>query len=240
MSVTKPYTLGLICARGGSKGVPRKNVRVLGGRPLIAWSIDAAQQCPELDRLIVSTDDAEIAEVARACGAEVPFMRPAEFASDTASEWLVWRHAIQAMTDELGFRPEVLVNIPPTSPLRLPADISACWRQLCGTDADVVITVREAARNPYYNMVFLDEAGLARLVIPPTVEMHQRQGAPAVFDITTVAYAARTSHVLARDSIFAGKVRAVSVPVERSLDIDTEYDWLVAEALIRARQGGRT
>src|SRR5436853_7691221 len=112
------YLIGLICARGGSKGVKRKNLRLLQGKPLIAWSIEIAKKCASLDRVIVSTEDREIADVARSFGAEVPFLRPAELAQDDSAELLVWRHALRTLTDLEGKTPDALVNIPATSPLR--------------------------------------------------------------------------------------------------------------------------
>lgn len=107
----KPYVLGAIFARGGSKGVPRKNVRMLAGKPLIAYAIEAARQCPLIDRVIVSTDDAEIADTASAYGADVPFMRPAQLATDTAAEWLAWQHAIQTLQSGPESKPEVVSNL---------------------------------------------------------------------------------------------------------------------------------
>jgi N-acylneuraminate cytidylyltransferase len=127
---------------------------------------------------------------------------------------------------------DVFVSIPPTSPLRQVEDVDACVSALLESDADLVITVKRAERNPHFNMVVLDEAGNARLVIPPAKTIMQRQAAPQVYDMTTVAYAAHADFVLSADSIFAGKVKAVTVPPERALDIDTELDLAIAECLL--------
>lgn len=228
----KPYIVGAIFARGGSKGVPRKNIRLLAGKPLLAYAIEAARGVPSVDRVIVSTDDAEIADVARRYGAEVPFRRPAELASDRSPEWLSWQHALRTLAAQDGRRPDVLVSVPTTSPLRTAADVEAAITMLLRTDADIVITVSPAARNPYFNMVELDN-GYARLVKTLPGGVHQRQAAPAVYDITTVAYAARADFVLNAQAIFEGKVQAVVVPAERALDIDTELDFALAEFLLR-------
>lgn len=229
------YVLGAIFARGGSKGVPRKNVRSVAGRPLIAYSIEAALASRYIERVVVSTDDPEIAATSLQFGAEVPFLRPAELARDNSPEWLAWRHMIESLTSQDQRSIGVFVSIPPTSPLRAVEDIDACIKVLQETDADVVITVRPAARSPYFNMVSIDQTGYARLVIPPTDAVHRRQAAPLTYDITTVAYAARPKFVLEATSIFAGKVRTVLVPEERALDIDTEYDIRIADFLLRER-----
>jgi len=224
--------VALIPARGGSKGVPRKNIRPLAGKPLIAYAIQTARASHLIERVIVSTDDAEIAEVARQYGAEVPFMRPSELARDDSPEWLTWRHAVRTLQDEGDASIEVVVCVSPTSPLRAVEDVEACIRLLRNSDADLVMTVRPAERNPFFNMVVLDEDGCARVVIRPERPIHRRQDAPPVYDITTVAYAFRPEFVLSAGSEAEGKVRAVVVPPERALDIDTELDFKFAEFLL--------
>src|SRR5262249_7034167 len=132
------------------------------------------------------------------------------------------------------------VSLPTTSPLRSPQDVDACVELLLSSDADAVITVTPSARNPYFNMVRLLENGQAQVVIPPSGELHGRQAAPAVFDITTVAYAARPAFVLRAKSLWEGKVRAVVVPAERAADIDNELDFLWAEFLWNRRHAAGT
>ena len=228
----KPNIVGFVFARGGSKSVPRKNIRSLAGKPLIAYAIETARASQLIDRVIVSTDDTEIAAVARQFGAEVPFMRPVELAQDDSPEWMAWQHALRAV-DVPGL--DVFVSLPPTAPLRNAEDVDCCIQALLNSDADIVVTVTPAARNPYFNMVVMDPAGCARLVIPPEKALQNRQNAPPVFDMTTVAYAARPAFVLRASSLFEGKVRAVVVPRERAVDIDTELDFSVAEALMQKR-----
>ena len=235
----KPHVVGAIFARGGSKGIPRKNLRLLDGLPLLAHAIAAAKDAKWLERVVVSSDDPEIAEVARRHGAEVPFLRPAELAADDAPEWLAWRHAVRTLeaTGE-RLKIDVLVAVPTTSPLRVAGDVDACVEALLESDADVVITVTPAARSPYYNMVVLND-GYARPVIHASGPLHRRQDAPRVFDMTTVAYAARAGYVVSAEGLFDGKVRAVVVPRERALDIDTELDLEVAEFLAHRSGGSR-
>ncbi|MBP7687327.1 MAG: acylneuraminate cytidylyltransferase family protein [Thermoflexales bacterium] len=228
-----PYVVGVIFARGGSKGVPRKNIRPLNGKPLIAYAIETAHASRWIKRTFVSTDDEEIAAVARAYGAEVPFMRPAELAQDRTPEWLAWQHALRMIEAFDPAQPiDAFVSIPPTSPLRSVEDVDACVQLLLDSDADMVVTVRPAERNPYFNMVTLSDAHDARLVIPPSASIGRRQDAPVVYDMTTVAYAARPAYVLHANSIFEGRVKAVVVPTERAIDIDTETDFQIAEVLL--------
>ncbi len=233
----KPYVVGFIFARGGSKGVPRKNVRLLAGKPLIAYAIETANASAWIDRVVVSTDNDEIADVARRYRAEVPFIRPAALAGDDSPEWLAWQHAIRMIEMEQNERKmDIFVCIPPTSPLRAVDDLDACIRALQDSDADIVITVTPARRSPHFNMVVVDENSSAKLVIPPEERIYHRQDAPTVYDMTTVAYAARPAFILNSSSAFDGNVKAVVVPEERSLDIDTELDFKIAEFLMEQAQ----
>lgn len=224
-----------IFARGGSKGLPGKNVRLLAGKPLIGWAIDAALGVPEIGRVIVSTDDAEIARVAEACGAQVPFERPEHLASDTASEWDAWRHALEWLRDAEGAMPDPFVSVPATAPMRLPQDIAATIARYRDGGMDLVLTVSEAHRNPWFNMVKHVGDGTVALVNAPRGAVSRRQDAPEVFDVTTVAYVADPSFVLTHRGIFSGRVGAVTVPVDRALDIDTPHDFAIAEALMARR-----
>lgn len=225
----KPQIVAFVFARGGSKGLPRKNLLPLAGKPLIVYSIELALALQRVDKVIVSTDDLEIAELARKAGAEVPFIRPAELASDFAPEWLAWRHAIRALR-EAGEAVDIVLSLPPTSPLRIPADVDCCLDAFLSSSSDVVITVREAERNPYFNMVRLEPEGFVCLAVEGGFS--RRQDAPHLYDMTTVAYVARADFVLNAGRIFDGKVRAVRIPRERALDIDTELDMLIGAALI--------
>lgn len=225
--------LGAVFARGGSKGLPGKNLRLLGGKPLIAHAIDVGLQVSELDQLIVSTDDPEIARVAREYGAQVPFVRPDELAADDSPEWGAWQHAVRAVEDARGGDPiSALVSIPATAPLRNADDVRNCIRELAETDADVVISVTPSDRNPHFNMVVFDTEGHVHIAAPLPSTIARRQDAPDVYSVTTVAYAVRRDFLLEASSIFDGNVRAVSVPRERAIDIDTELDLRMAECLM--------
>ena len=228
--------IAFIFARGGSKGLPGKNIRLLGGKPLIAWSIEHALAVKRIERVIVSTDSERIAEVACEWGAEVPFIRPAELALDDSPEWLAWRHALTYLRDTDGVLPEVMVSVPTTAPMRLPVDIENCLDEYEKGDADMVITVTDAHRSPYFNMVKTQADGSVGLVIPPQSAVTRRQDAPTVYDMATVAYVIRPLFVLDHSAMFEGRVRAVHVPVERSIDIDTLLDFQIAELMLNLRE----
>lgn len=231
----KPFVLGAIFARGGSKGIPGKNIKMLNGKPLIAYAIESARAVDGINSIIVSTDDQMIAQTAKQHGAEVPFMRPAQLATDDAQEILSWRHAIDTYGQMKGIPVDVLVSVPVTSPLRSPEDIAQCLTLLLNSDADAVITVTEAQRNPYFNMVKIDGEGYASVVIASASTINGRQQAPKVYDMTTVAYAVRADFIRQGKKIFEGKVRAVTIPQERALDIDTPLDFELAELLLKRR-----
>lgn len=231
--------VAFIFARGGSKGLPGKNIRHLGGKPLIAWSIEHAQAVNRIQRVIVSTDSEEIAAVARQYGAEVPFIRPAELARDDSPEWLAWRHALNYLLETDGVLPQAMVSVPTTAPLRLPLDIENCLDKYEQTDSDIIITVTDANRSPYFNMVKFNADDTVGLVIPPQSAIARRQDAPKVYDMATVAYVARPDFIMQQNSVFEGLVSAVHVPVERAIDIDTLLDFQIAECLLNIREQNR-
>lgn len=223
--------VAFIFVRGGSKGLPGKNIRLFAGKPLIAWAIEHARSVGSIRRVIVSTDSDEIAAIAAKYGAEVPFLRPSQLATDDSPEWLSWRHALEFIRKDEGSLPDAMVSVPVTAPLRHPHDIERCLKRFSAGDADVVITVTDGHRNPYFNMVKMQSNGSVGLVIPSTSGVTHRQDAPAVFDMTTVAYVADPEFVLTHESAFAGRVKAVHVPIARSIDIDSLLDFEIAEFL---------
>lgn len=228
--------VAFIFARGGSKGLPGKNIRPLGGKPLIAWSIEHALAVTRIERVIVSTDSEEIAIVARNYGAEVPFIRPTELAQDDSSEWLAWRHALNYLNETTGALPDVMVSVPTTAPLRLSIDIENCLDEYEKGNADMVITVTDAHRSPYFNMVKTNADGTVGLVNPPQSSVIRRQDAPIVYDMATVCYAANPEFVMTHNNIFEGFVKAVHVPKERAIDIDTLLDFQIAESLLKLKE----
>lgn len=162
-------------------------------------------------------------------------MRPSELAMDTSSEWQVWQHALTFLKERDGEYPDVLLVVPATAPLRAVEDLERCLDAFEAGSADVVITVTDAHRNPYFNMIKHAADGSAHLVIPPDGTVTRRQDAPPIFDMTTVAYVARPAFVMASRGLFEGRVRSVHVPLERSLDIDTLLDFQIAEWMFAAQ-----
>jgi len=228
--------LALICARGGSKGIPNKNLHLLGGKPLIVWSIELAKRIECISKVVVSTDSKDIAAVALHHGAEVPFLRPSELAQDNSAEWGVWRHAIEYYKNSGDYCFDGLVVIPPTAPLRNDDDIIRCLKEYENDEADIIITISPSHRSPYFNMVKIEERGNSSLVMKSMKEICRRQDSPEVFDMTTVAYVVNPEFVLQKNGIFEGQVRSVHVPRERAIDIDTPFDLKVAECLIKQNE----
>lgn len=224
-----------ICARGGSTGVPGKNIRPLLGKPLIVWSIEQALAHPGIDRVVVSTDDAAIAAVARDAGAEVPFMRPAELATNIAPKIPVIEHMV-GWLEAAGDRIATILDLDPTSPLRAMEDISACMA-LLDAETDVVITGYPAEKNPYFNMVELDATGHAKLVKQPPGAVLGRQSAPSVFSMNASIYVWHRHSLSA--GLWNGRTRLHVMPHERSVDIDSEIDFKLVDLLLRERMHGR-
>jgi CMP-N,N'-diacetyllegionaminic acid synthase len=231
--------IGAICARGGSKGVPRKNLRSLAGKPLIAHTIQCAQACSLLQHIVVSTDDAEIAAIAQQYGAEVPFIRPAFLAQDDSSKWPVFQHLVQTLEQMTGQRIDVLVDLDTGVPLRQPSDIAGCVEQLFAGQAEVVVTAYEADRNPYFNMVELDVDGFAKIVKPPVKPIARRQAAPLVYSLSPAVYAMLRDALWRYEHWSEATLQIYVIPRHRAIDIDSELDFRFVEYLMQAQQSGR-
>ena len=218
-----------IFARGGSQGLPGKNIRDFAGKPLIAWAIEQALSLETVDEVIVSTDSSEIAKIARNYGASVPFIRPSELAKDDSPEWMAWRHLLNYLLKRDGILPEAMLSVPTTAPLRLVADVQRCLDAFEIGVTDAIVTVTDAHRSPYFNMVKLDPMGYAEVVIVNDQGISRRQDSPSVFDMTTAAYVVDSKFVMEHSGIFEGRVKAVHLPIDRAVDIDTLLDFEIAE-----------
>ena len=163
-------------------------------------------------------------------------MRPAELARDDSLEWLAWRHALDYLHETTGKLPQVMVSVPTTAPLRLPIDIENCLDEYEKGEADIVITITDAHRSPYFNMVKLNADGTVGLVNPPPSAIARRQDAPVVYDMATVCYVANPEFVMTYNGAFDGRVKAVHVPIERAIDIDTLLDFQIAASLLSMRE----
>ena len=223
-----------ICARGGSKGVPGKNIRPLAGKPLIAHSIAQARACGLFGLVAVSSDAAEILETARRWGADLVIERPAVLASDSAGKLPAIRHAWLAVEEQTGARFDTLVDLDCTSPLRLPEDIAGVVRLLEESGAANVITGAPAHRSPYFNLVEVED-GVARLSKPLPHPVLRRQDAPACYDMNASIYAWTREPFLGAPFVFGPTTRLYEMPRARSLDIDEEDDFTMVELLWQRR-----
>ena len=221
-----------ICARGGSAGVPGKNIRPLCGKPLIGWTIEQAFASGVADEVFVSTDSEEIARVARSFGAQVPFLRPAELATSTAGKLPVIQHLVEWVETQIGPVASI-VDLDPTSPLRNITDIQTCFRMLDET-TDVVITGYLADKNPYFNMVELKANGFYERVCQPDKEVVGRQSAPEVFAMNASIYAWHRRS-LSSSLWNSPNIRLHIMPRERSIDIDHEIDFDLVALLMKQK-----
>lgn len=227
--------LGVVPARGGSKGVPRKNVRPLGGRPLIAYTIEAALGCELFTDVVVSSEDDEILEIARACGARAPFRRPPELATDTALAIPTIQHAVREMEALAGEPYDVVVMLQPTSPLRTSADLAGALGELLASDdADGLISVIEVGNGHPIKMKRLVDGWLEDYESWP-VENPPRQSLPPVYIPNGAVYATRRDVLMERNTFRGERCLGYLMPEERSVNIDTETDFLVAEEYLRRR-----
>lgn len=225
---------GVIAARGGSKGLPGKNLRPLGGIPLIGWTIRAAQQSRELTRTWVSTEDAQIAKAARELGAEVPFLRPAELAQDDSSIFVVLQHAVKELAEREGEAPDVVVLLQPTSPLRTAHYIDKTVRLLLDTGADSAQTVTLDCTHPRHRFT-LDGDKLAPFLADEEKSSRRQDGAP-VYRPNGGVYAARAKVLMEKGGLRGEDHRGVVMDFESSVDIDSLWDFKMAEFILESRK----
>jgi CMP-N,N'-diacetyllegionaminic acid synthase len=228
--------LGIIPARGGSKGIPRKNVRLLAGKPLLQYTADAARAARRLTRVILSTEDQEIAEVGRQCGLEVPFLRPPELARDDTPTLPVLQHAVAAL-EKAGERFDAICLLQPTAPFRRTEDIDGCIDLLIKTGADSVVTVLPVPpeHNPHW-VYFRNDQGLLRLSTGEDAPIPQRQLLPPAFHREGSVYVTRRDVLMERNSLYGSKVAGFLIEASRSVNLDTAEDWARAEAILGAKR----
>jgi CMP-N-acetylneuraminic acid synthetase len=229
--------LGLIPARGGSKGVPRKNLRPLGGRPLVEWSIDTARSTPAIDRVLLSTDDPEIAETGRRAGADVPFLRPEELARDDTPTIAVLQHALRWL-ETRGDPYDVVALLQPTSPFRPTGLVESALAVLAENDATSVISVRAvpAKFNPHW--VFLPgNNGCLRLATGGPDPIPRRQELPPAVIRDGMLYLVRTEVVLQEGTLYGRRCFPISRPAMGDVNLDTLQDFEQAERMLSGREG---
>lgn len=228
--------VGVVTARGGSKGVPRKSIRLMNGKPLMAYTIEAALESRLLDRVIVSTDDAEMAEVGRQYGAEVPFIRPSELALDNTPTLPVLQHAVRYLEAAEQIRPTAVLTLQPTSPFRTAAHIDAGIELFSSTDCDSVVAVSSSKAHPYW-MKVLDEDRLLPYD-PSAPDITRRQDLPPVFHLNGALFITRYRTLMEENKILGPDTRALVMDRVSSLDIDEPIDFLLAEAVMQRGRSG--
>ena len=221
-------TLALITARGGSKGIPGKNIAELGGRPLIAWTVEAALGCPELDRVVLSSDDTTIQAAARDAGCEVPFTRPAELSGDSAGSVDVALHALDSLGD--GF--DRLVLLQPTSPFRSSADISATLARAKSAQSWSAVTVEKLDRSPWHSFTLAEDGRLVPLM--DETRALPRQALPTIYSLNGAVYVVDVARFRERRRFVDHDSVAQIMPRHRSIDIDEPYDLALARAMLAA------
>jgi len=224
--------LALIPARGGSKGIPRKNLAQLCGRPLITWTIAAARSASCITRIVVSTDDGEVSRVARENGAEAPFLRPAELATDTTPGIEPVIHAVEWLDANERYQPDLVMLLQPTSPLRTSADIQASVELFNKSGADAVVSVTEAEHHPYWMKRFGPGGRLEDFVRLGEVPA-RRQDLPPAYALNGAIYLIKREVLLSGRTLFPADTAGYVMPRERSLDIDSLLDLRVAGLLLQ-------
>lgn len=227
------YCLAIIPSRGGSKGLPRKNILPLLGKPLIAYSIEAARASRFIGRVVVSTDDVEIAEIARRYDAEVPFLRPPDLARDDTPSLPVVQHVISQLQKSDGYEPKVIILLQPTSPLRRTADIDRSVALLTKSGADSVVSVCIAEHHPYWMKSL--EGDQVRPFLANAPEHNRRQDLPPVYRLNGAVYVTRREVVTQHNLLLGSDTRGVVMDADSSVDIDTLLDFKLAEFILRQR-----
>jgi len=226
--------LGVITARGGSKGIPGKNIKLLGDKPLIAYTIEIAKQSKLITHLIVSTDDTEIAKVCKDCGAEVPFIRPAELAQDNTPHLPVMQHAVDFMENKIGEKFDCIVTLQPTSPFRIAEDIDKTIQKLIDTleaDSAVSIVETESGSHPMKMKKLEDGRVLSYCMEEP--EGTRRQDLPKCYKRSSAVYVTYRDLMMEKNRFYGDFIVGHITPKEMYIDIDNELDWLKAEYMLK-------
>ena len=222
-----------ICARGGSKGVKNKNIKLINGKPLIAYTIEQAQKSKLFEYIVISTDSDDIANIAKEYGAEVFFKRDAQMASDTAGKLDVIKDAFVRSEKYYNKKYDYLIDLDATAPLRETDDIINAFKQFIDNNNDNLITAMPSRRNPYFNLIEVDNTGQVSLSKKLDNTILRRQDAPKCYDMNASIYIWKRDSILLGNSIFLEKTGLYVMPEERSIDIDSELDYKFVEFLIK-------
>jgi CMP-N-acetylneuraminic acid synthetase len=234
-----PTILGIVPARGGSKAIVRKNLALLANKPLLAWTVEVALESASLDRLIISTDDPEIADVGKKLGAEIPFLRPAELATDTSTSMDVILHAVRWFADNKNYRPEYVLLLQPTSPLRTVTDIRESIKLALAKHADSVVSVCETHQHPLWMKSVNEEGRLVNLYPQPPAPT-RRQDLPSLFALNGAIYLVLRTFLLSERTFISDRTYAYVMPENRSLDVDTPWDLYLANLILNDREHRET
>lgn len=221
-------TLVVIPARGGSKGIPHKNIKKLNGKPLIVYTIEAARKVFEDDNILVSTDDEEIKSIVESTGLEVPFLRPPHLATDTATTYDVLIHALEYKTSQ-GFNPDIILLLQPTSPFRTSKHIEEALK-LYNNSLDMVVSVKLTNSNPYYILFEENKEGYLKKI--KNENFTRRQDVPNVYEYNGALYVINVSSLKQKEIVLFDKVIRYEMNEYNSHDIDTQLDWFIAEKII--------
>lgn len=228
--------LGSICVRGGSKGVPQKNSKILNGNPLLFYTVECAKKAAFLDDLLISSDDDELLTIGNQLGIENLIKRPAILANDTASKWDVFKHLVEEYERSSGKAVDFLVDLDVTVPLRLPQHIDGAIEMMLNNDADVVITGYEPERNPYFNMMEMTNGNYAEMVKKSENPIVRRQDAPKVYSLTPAVYVIRKQALYDFQHWSQAKCMIFEIPRENAVDIDTAFDFELVEFLMQNKK----
>lgn len=223
--------LATICARGGSKGVPNKNLKLLGGRPLIAWSVLQAKATGLFERIVVSSDSKAIQDAALQAGADGVVDRPVDMATDEAPKVPAILHALLQAEKQANTRYDILVDLDATAPLRWPEDITGAVALLESSGASSVITGNSSYRSPYFDLVELQPDGTVRVSKTPDKPVFRRQDVPLCYDMNASIYVWKRDVLVANPTVFYDDTRLFEMPPERSREIDSEFDFSIVEFL---------
>ena len=230
--------MALVPARGGSKGLPGKNIKPLAGRPMLTYTLESARQTPAIDRIVVSTDSAEIAEVARAAGVDVPFLRPPELGADHVTDLPVFEHALRWLDEHERYRPDIIVHLRPTAPLRRAEHIAAAIERLVATGADSVRSICRAKQHP--QKMWSMQNGYLTPFIPPgeLVEPYNmpRQHLRTAYVQNGAVDVMWRRTIVEQGSMSGARIAALEMDPVDSVNVDDELDFLAAEhTLLRKR-----
>ena len=223
--------IALICARGGSKGLKNKNLLKIDNKSLLRIAIEQSKKIKFIKQVYVSTDSIKIANEAKKFGAIVPFIRPKKLSRDNTPEILVWRHAIDFLKSELKIKPDYIISLPTTSPLRKITDINLCIKKTFKENLDMLFTATPSYRNPYFNMIKKKARKISIVCKEKKKIFFRRQDAPICYDLSTVCFIFKTDYVKNNIDLFSGKVDFFEVSKESSIDIDTKFDYKLAKIL---------